>query len=81
MRVKSPMGLERFQVGKLEFEKKYRSNDPGPGGSPIKKCFGTIKGLPIGFNSTKGILALSKLTWVYSYIFRFEARKKSSVFS
>ena len=29
----------------------------GPGESPIKNCFGTIEGLPIGFNCTEGIFA------------------------
>ena len=29
----------------------------GPGESPIKNCFSTIEGLPIGFNCTEGIFA------------------------
>ena len=40
----------------FEFEKN-RSVAIDPGDSPIKNCFGTIEGLPIGFNCTEGIFA------------------------
>ena len=39
---------------------KNRSFAHGPGGSPIEKRFGTIKGLPICFNRTEGIFASQK---------------------
>ena len=42
---------------KIFGSEKNRNVATGPGESPIKNCFGTIEGLPIGFNCTEGILA------------------------
>ena len=54
MRVKTLMGLERFEVENFKSEK--NSNvATGTGASPIKNCCGTIEGLFIGFNFTEGI--------------------------
>ena len=42
---------------KIFESEKNRNVATGPGESPIKNCFGTIEGLPIGFNCTEGIFA------------------------
>ena len=77
VRVKTPMGLERFQVENFLGLEKDRSFAPGPGGSPIEKCFVMIKGLPIGFNCTEGILASQNS---YGFRVRFEAKNHFQLF-
>ena len=82
VRVKTPMGLERFQVGtKLRPNSQSLGNHEGIGfgteknfsvsllaqeGIQIKNCFGTIEGQLIGLNCSKSFFLESKLLWVYS---------------
>ena len=80
VRVKTPMGLERFEVENLLSLKKNRSVATGPGDSPIKNCFCTIEDLPIGLNCTEGIFA-SQDSYGFTAIYLiFEQEKKVQFF-
>ena len=83
MRVKTLMGLERFEVSiksrpnsqslgnyeGIEFgtEKNFAVSVLAQEGITIENCFGTIEGLPLGFNCAKGIFA-SQNSYGYTVI-------------
>ena len=69
VRVKTHIGLERFEVGKLWW--KNFDFAPGPEGCAIKNCFGTIEGLAIGFNCVEGFLLNQNFMGIQLFIVHF----------
>ena len=57
VRVKTPMGLERFEVENLLSLKKIEASLLAQEGIQIEKCFGTTEGLFISLNCADGIIA------------------------